>query len=177
MENPFLLVHTDGGCLPSGRGAWAYVISDGHRILREETGFVPRTDSLRMEITAALQALESLPNVAPVLVHTDSRILMDLALRDVRRWREQGWKRKSGREVFHPDLLERLAHQLDRFEDGLFLRWKWVKAHAKDLMNQRCDELCRQTYTRWDRPATLTAKPGSGPETAQEPAALPALEK
>lgn len=158
LENPFLSVHTDGGCLPSGRGAWAYLVSDGGRILRENSGLVHRgTDSLRMEITAVLEALESLSVAAPVVVHTDSRILVDLALRDVRRWRANGWRRKSGREVFHRDLLERLAVQLDRFDAGFGLRWKWVKAHAKDLLNQRCDELCREAYSRKGTPAEVSA--------------------
>lgn len=142
-------VHTDGGCLPSGRGAWAYLISDTGRILEEKTGLARQTDSLRMEITAAVEALESLPAAIPVVVHTDSQILIDLALRDVLRWRDNGWKRKSGRDVFHFDLLERLSWQLDRFAAvNMPLQWKWVRAHAKCLLNQRADELCRQTYTR-----------------------------
>lgn len=112
--------------------------------MREESGFVAKTDSLRMEILAAVHALESFAERSDLHLHTDSSILIDIATRDLELWASLGWKRASGRDVLNLDLLLRLQAQLAKHS----VRFSWVKAHAFNSLNERCDQLCRAAYTR-----------------------------
>lgn len=132
-------VYTDGGCLPNKRGAWAYVILRDGVIFCEASGLVLKTDSYQMEFLAALQALVIFPHGAKLQVFTDSRILIETAERDLARWKSQGWKRDSGRPVLYPDLMRALEEVLSHRR----VQWNWVRGHSRDLLNARCDEMCR----------------------------------
>lgn len=139
-----LTIYTDGGCLPNKRGAWAYVVSFGGDVLREDSGFARKVDSLRMELMAAVRALESLTEASDVSLFTDSSILVDIASRDLALWSSLGWKRASGRDVLNLDLLRRLQTQLTKHR----VHFKWVKAHSLNPLNERCDQLCRAAYSQ-----------------------------
>lgn len=133
-------IYTDGGCLPKGRGAWAYLILAGGEIVAEAKGHEEKVCSNRMEFTAAVNALSRLPDQAKAIVYTDSHILIDVATRDLMDWKARGWLRRSGRPVIFLDLMQRLDHELSRRK----IEWKWVRAHSGDSFNERCDSLCRQ---------------------------------
>ena len=133
-------IYTDGGCLPNGRGAWAYVILREGRIWREDSGRADRVCNNRMEFTAATEALAHLPVGARVRVHTDSRILIESVTRDFAEWKSRGWRRKSGRPVIFPDLMPRL----DELVEAREIEWRWVRAHSGNLHNESCDARCRE---------------------------------
>lgn len=132
-------IYTDGSCLPNRQGAWAYVILRDGNILFEVAGFEKVTDALRMEIQAAAFALAELPARSTVTVFTDSLILVETMTRDIHKWRDAGWTRKSGRPILNPDLI----HQLDAQSRRLKIAWRWVRAHAGLALNERCDQMCR----------------------------------
>jgi len=132
------LVFTDGACLGNpGPGGWAWAVPAGPYA----SGADPATTNQRMEITAVLRALESLPG--PLLVMSDSTYVVN-CFRD--RWWEgwlrRGWRNSSGKPVANRDLWEPfLTLALDGTRP---VRFDWVKGHSGDLMNDRVDQLANQ---------------------------------
>lgn len=160
-----LEIYTDGGCLPNKRGAWAFIVLESGIVVQEQVGIENPTDSYRMEFTAALKALQYLDSISSAagssatqsvdstvktsaIVFTDSRILIDAATVEIKQWKANSWRRKSGRPILYPDLILPLEQLLQNHS----VEWRWVKAHGPNIMNSRCDQLCRQTYGREKRP-------------------------
>ncbi len=134
-------VYTDGSC-KDGCGSWAYVIVRSGKIHRECSGSMRNCNSNFMEFQAAIEALKSLPANSHITLYSDSRILVDAVTLRMSEWKSYGWLKKNGRSIPHLDQIKALddlneSHQID---------WKWVKAHAGNTYNERCDELC--TITR-----------------------------
>jgi ribonuclease HI len=129
-------IYTDGGCQPNpGTGGWAAILIYGDK-QRELSGAEPNTTNNRMELTAAVRALEALKRPCDVVLHTDSEYLRNGVKTWMPGWKRNGWKRKEG-ALKNVDLWQRLdeligAHQID---------WRWVKGHADNELNNRCDEL------------------------------------
>lgn len=142
-DRPRVLVWTDGSCAPNpGPGGWACVlVSPAHGDHRRElSGGERDTTNNRMEITAAIRALEALRRPCRVTLHTDSRYLMDaIDKRWIRGWKRNGWLTKEKTPVKNVDLWQQLDVLCERHE----VTWVWVKGHAGDAENERCDELAR----------------------------------
>ena len=132
-----VVIHSDGACHGNpGPGGWAAVLTSGpHK--RELSGGVPATTNNRMELQAAIEALSTLKQPCVVEFHTDSNYLRDGITKWLHGWKRNGWKTKAKQPVKNEDLWR----QLDAAVSAHQVNWHWVKGHAGDAGNERCDEL------------------------------------
>jgi len=134
-------VYTDGACLgnPGPGGYGVILLYQGHK--RELSGGYRKTTNNRMEIMAAIVALEALKEKCSVTLCSDSEYLVKAMSKGwVQRWQANGWKRNKREQALNPDLWKRLL-QLSEYHD---VKFSWVKGHAGSLENIRCDELAMQ---------------------------------
>ena len=130
-------IHTDGGCEGNpGPGGWAAVLSYGGR-RRELSGGEAATTNNRMELRAAMEALRALKERCAVDLHTDSEYLRDGITKWVHGWRKRGWMRTATKAVKNADLWR----ELDALAVQHEVAWRWVRGHAGDAENERCDWL------------------------------------
>ena len=133
-------IFTDGACSGNpGPGGWGAVLRWRGRD-KELFGADSTTTNNRMELTAAIAALESLKRGARVRLHTDSLYLKDGITRWILRWRANGWRTANRKPVKNEDLWRRLSAALERHE----VAWHWVRGHAGHPENERADALARQ---------------------------------
>lgn len=131
--------HTDGACLGNpGPGGWGVLLRYGGRE-RELAGNDPQTTNNRMELMAAIVALETLTEACDVVLHTDSRYVQQGIGEWLPNWIRRGWKTAAGAPVKNQDLWMRLAEAAQRHR----IEWRWVKGHAGDPDNERVDDLAR----------------------------------
>ena len=130
-------IFTDGACSPNpGPGGWGAILRYGsHR--KEIYGAESATTNNRMEIMAAIRALESLTRPTAAHVHTDSEYLRKGITEWLSAWKRNGWKTKEKKPVKNADLWRRL----DSATRNHAVRWFWVKGHAGHPENERADEL------------------------------------
>ena len=132
-------IHTDGACLGNpGPGGWAALLR-WRGIERELSGGEPDTTNNRMELMAAISALEALKEGCDAILHTDSQYVRQGITEWMPNWIRRGWKTAGGDPVKNRDLWERLhaaamLHKVD---------WRWVKGHSGDPDNERVDQLAR----------------------------------
>ena len=144
LTGRYILVHTDGSCIGNpGPGGWAVVLQsmDGSLQLnqKELSGHVPDTTNNRMELSAAIAALEAIKNKElPVIIRTDSSYLANGMTKWLEGWKRQGWKNRDGKPVPNWDLWERL----DIFNDRR-VHWQWVRAHDGNELNEVADKLAK----------------------------------
>ena len=145
------IIHTDGSCLrnPGGAGGWAAVIetvTTGE--VREYSGGDPETTNNRMELTAALEAMNAVPKGVRVALYTDSQYLKNAFTKFwLPTWKKRGWKKADGEPVLNQDLWM----QLDAAFAARRVQFHWVKGHAGNPRNERCDELARSEAERFSR--------------------------
>ena len=133
-----VIVYTDGACYGNpGPGGWAALVnvngaerlfSGGHR----------ETTNNRMELTAALKALQNIPDAREVAVYTDSEYLKLGITEWMPAWKENNWKRKGG-QLKNKDLWQ----ALDKTISGRKVEWHWLKGHAGNPQNERVDRMAR----------------------------------
>ncbi len=134
-----IIVFTDGGCINNpGPGGYGIVIEQGLE-WREISGGYRLTTNNRMEMTAAIVALETLRQCgAPIDLYSDSSYLVNGITKGwARKWRTNGWRKADGGEVMNVDLWQRLLLVVD----ALDVRMHWVRGHAGNAGNERCDQL------------------------------------
>jgi ribonuclease HI len=132
-------VHTDGACLGNpGPGGWAALL-EWRGIERELAGGEPATTNNRMELMAAIAALEALKEPCEVALSTDSQYLRQGITEWLPGWRRRGWKTAGGEPVKNRDLWERLDAAAGRHA----VQWHWVRGHAGHPQNERVDRLAR----------------------------------
>jgi ribonuclease HI len=130
-------VFTDGACSGNpGPGGWAAVIVEGAD-RRELSGYAPATTNNRMELSAAIRALEALPDTVAVDLHTDSQYLRNGMSTWLARWKRNGWRTADRKPVKNEDLWRRLDELAQRHH----VRWHWVRGHDGHPENERCDAL------------------------------------
>jgi ribonuclease HI len=134
-----VIVHTDGACSGNpGPGGWGVILQWGdHR--KELKGGEPHTTNNRMELTAAIMALESLKRPCTVELHTDSEYLRQGITTWIQKWKRNGWRTADRKPVKNVDLWQRLEAALSRHK----VYWHWVRGHAGHDLNERADELAR----------------------------------
>jgi ribonuclease HI len=133
-------IWTDGACSGNpGPGGWGAVLRYGGRE-KALSGGEPLTTNNRMELLAAISALEALSRPCAVDLHTDSQYLRGGVTGWINNWKRNGWRTADKKPVKNEDLWRRLDETATRHE----IAWKWVKGHAGDPMNERADELARQ---------------------------------
>jgi ribonuclease HI len=139
---PVTVVYTDGSCLGNpGPGGWAWAVDGG----RWDSGGETRTTNQRMEVTAVLRALESLPG--PVHVISDSTYVVNCFRQQWWvGWKRRGWRNSQGKPLANLDLWQDLlALALDSSRPVTF---EWVKGHSGDPMNDRVDQLATEAAAR-----------------------------
>jgi len=140
-DSKFVRIYTDGACIgnPGPGGYGTVLIYEGYR--RELSGGYRLTTNNRMEMLAAIVALEALKESCRVTIHTDSEYLANAVEKGwARRWKANGWRRNKKEKALNPDLWERLITLCDGHE----VEFKWIRGHAGDIENERCDTLANQ---------------------------------
>jgi len=141
-----VVVWTDGACSGNpGPGGWAaLVVAPDAAEPVELSGGAPHTTNNRMEYTAALEGLRSLPDGSAVCIVTDSRLMLDSMTRWIAGWKRKGWRTAGGDPVKNQDLVRALDAEIGRHAN---VRWHWVRghetgeAHAHKALNDRADQL------------------------------------
>jgi len=132
-------IYTDGACRGNpGPGGWGAVLLWGGK-RREISGREPFTTNNRMELTAAVRALEALKRSVEVVIHSDSKYVVKGMTEWLANWRSRGWRRAGGR-LENRDLWERLAE----LDEQHRVRWRWVKGHSDDPLNERAHQLATE---------------------------------
>ncbi len=134
-----ITIHTDGACSGNpGPGGWGAVLEwKGHE--KELFGGDPDTTNNRMELMAAIQALEALKRPSKVRLVTDSIYVRDGVSKWIHGWKRNGWKTAAKKPVKNADLWQRLDEAARRHD----VSWEWIKGHAGHPENERADALAR----------------------------------
>jgi ribonuclease HI len=136
---PHVVVFTDGACSGNpGPGGWGAILRFGERE-KELHGGERNTTNNRMELMAAISALEALTRPALVDITTDSQYVRQGITSWIHGWKRNGWRTADRKPVKNIDLWQRLDAALQQHE----VRWHWVKGHAGHAENERADELAR----------------------------------
>ena len=141
---PDLFAYTDGACSGNpGPGGWGVLLlaKDGATIVKERTlqGGEAMTTNNRMELLAAISALETLARPSELTIITDSAYVKNGVTEWIHGWKRKGWKTASGSPVKNVDLWQRLEAAQARHK----VKWAWIKGHAGHAENERADELAR----------------------------------
>jgi ribonuclease HI len=135
-----VIIHTDGACKGNpGPGGWGAIIQFGEKA-KEMSGGEALTTNNRMELTAAIMALEALTRPCKIDLHTDSKYVMDGITGWIHGWKARGWKTADKKPVKNDDLWKRLDIARTRHE----VKWHWVKGHAGHVLNERADQLANR---------------------------------
>ncbi len=142
-------IHVDGACIVNpGPGGYGIILDyEGRR--RELSGGFRRTTNNRMEVMAAIVALEALEERCRVTVFSDSQYLVRAMSEGwAKRWQERSWKRNKRDRALNPDLWERLLKACDTHE----VEFQWVKGHEGHAENERCDQLANEAAAKPNLP-------------------------
>jgi ribonuclease HI len=134
-------VYTDGSCLGNpGKGGWAFLVNN-EGVISSRSGYSIKATNNQMELTAAIKAIEFLVNHKEMSIYTDSNYLKNGITLWVTNWKKNNWKTASKNLVKNKELWERLD-QLNYLKK---IKWKWVKAHDTNKLNNEVDLLARQS--------------------------------
>lgn len=134
---PAVVIYTDGACRGNpGPGGWGAILSYGDTE-KEMYGAEPDTTNNRMELTAAIMALNALSRGCSVELYTDSQYVRQGVLEWMANWKKRGWKTAAKKPVKNQDLWQALDSAMSRHD----INWHWVKGHAGVPGNERADEL------------------------------------
>lgn len=141
---PEIFAYTDGACSGNpGPGGWGVLMlaRDGDRVVKERTlmGGEPDTTNNRMELLAAISALEALSRPSEITVVTDSAYVKNGVTQWIHGWKRNGWKTADKKPVKNVELWQRLDQAQARHK----VTWTWIKGHAGHAENERADELAR----------------------------------
>ena len=139
MENKKQVeIYTDGACSGNpGPGGWGAILSF-RGVEKELSGGAHETTNNRMELTGVIEALSCLKEPCRVTLYTDSRYVVDAIEKGwAKKWRAAGWMRNKREPALNPDLWERLLSLLEVHE----VNFVWVRGHAENTKNNRCDAL------------------------------------
>lgn len=138
-ESGIVEIFTDGACSGNpGPGGWGAVLRyKGHE--KELSGGEPQTTNNRMELMAAIVALESLTRGVSARIYTDSQYLRDGITGWIHKWKSNGWRTAGKKPVKNVDLWQRLETALERHE----VEWHWIRGHSGHPENERADALAR----------------------------------
>lgn len=133
-------IYTDGACSGNpGPGGWGAILLYGD-VRKELCGGEDETTNNRMEMMAAISALEALKNACSVDLYTDSTYVQKGIMEWVKGWKARGWKTADKKPVKNVDLWQRLEEATQRHD----IRWHWVRGHNGHDLNEQADELARK---------------------------------
>jgi ribonuclease HI len=137
MELPQVEIYTDGACRGNpGRGGWGALIRSGARE-KELSGGEPLTTNNRMELLAAIEALNALKKPCRVALYTDSSYVRDGITKWIHGWRKNGWRTSDRKPVKNAELWQQLVEAAEPHR----VEWHWVKGHSGHPENDRVDAL------------------------------------
>ena len=137
---PTVEIYTDGACRGNpGPGGWGVVLISGNR-RKTLYGGDPETTNNRMELTAAIEALTALKGSQDVLLHTDSRYVMDGINQWLANWKKRNWVTAGKKPVKNRDLWQALDEAVQRHR----ITWKWVRGHSGNPGNEEADALANR---------------------------------
>jgi ribonuclease HI len=132
-------IFTDGACSGNpGPGGWGAVLRYGE-VEKEMNGGEPATTNNRMELMAAIMAIEAVKRPCEIHLHTDSEYLRQGITTWIHSWKARGWKTADKKPVKNVDLWQRLEQAIETHD----VHWHWVKGHSGHVENERADELAR----------------------------------
>ena len=134
-------IWTDGACRGNpGHGGWAYIIraDDGTEDVCYD--YDPSTTNNRMELTAVLEALRSIPEGSSAQLFSDSQYVVKGMSQWVAGWQKRNWRKADGKPVLNDDIWKRLVE----IASSRKIQWSWVEAHAGQVENERCDALANR---------------------------------
>jgi ribonuclease HI len=156
---PELFAYTDGACSGNpGPGGWGalLVAREGGAVLRERElmGGEAVTTNNRMELLAAISALEALERPAAITLVTDSAYVRNGVTQWIEGWKRNGWRTADGKPVKNVDLWQRL----DRAQSRHRVDWRWIKGHAGHAENERADALARAGMAPFKTPSKAPSR-------------------
>jgi ribonuclease HI len=132
-------IFTDGACSGNpGPGGWGAILRYGE-VEKELNGGEPETTNNRMEMMAAIMAIEAVRRPCEIHLHTDSEYLRQGITTWIHSWKARGWKTADKKPVKNVDLWQRLERAIETHD----VHWHWVKGHSGHAENERADELAR----------------------------------
>jgi len=138
-----VVIYTDGACSGNpGPGGWGAILTFGDHE-KEISGREAHTTNNRMELMAAISALETLKRPCKIELHTDSQYLQQGISTWIKSWKKNGWRTADKKPVKNTDLWQRLDAALARHE----VDWRWVRGHHGHEMNERADVLARSAIS------------------------------
>jgi ribonuclease HI len=141
MTLPKVTIATDGACKGNpGPGGWGALLRAENGTEKTLNGAEPHTTNNRMELKAAIEALNALTRPANVTLSTDSNYVKDGITRWIHGWQKNGWKTADKKPVKNADLWQALLEATKRHQ----IHWQWVKGHAGHPDNERADQLANQ---------------------------------
>jgi len=145
-DNDIVDIFTDGACSGNpGPGGWGAILR-WRGTERELWGGEPETTNNRMELTAAIRAIEAVKRPIKIRLHTDSTYVKDGITKWIATWKKKGWKTANRKPVKNVDLWQLLDEAIARHD----MEWHWVRGHTGHPENERADELARRGITDHD---------------------------
>ncbi len=138
-------IYTDGACSGNpGPGGWGAIL-EFNGVEKELSGAEPNTTNNRMELTGVIEALKALKEPCAVELYSDSKYVIDALEKGwAQGWRRRGWIKSDKKPALNPDLWQELLELTERHE----MHYHWVKGHASNPKNNRCDELAVAGWKR-----------------------------
>ncbi|MBF0620900.1 MAG: ribonuclease HI [Magnetococcales bacterium] len=160
QKSKIVEIYTDGACSGNpGPGGWGAFLRYGDAE-KNLSGYAPETTNNRMELLAAIRALECLKRPCPITLYTDSIYVKDGITRWIHGWKKRNWKKADKKPVVNSDLWKSLDNEAARHK----IDWRWVKGHSGNEGNERVDQLAREAITS-GKDGTLLADPlGAAPQ-------------
>ena len=141
-------LYTDGACSGNpGPGGWGCIL-EYNGVQKELSGGEAETTNNRMELTAVIKGLEALKESCIVELYSDSKYVIDALEKGwAVSWQQKGWRKADKKPALNPDLWQRLLELAERHT----LRYHWVKGHADNPMNNRCDEMAVSEWKKFKK--------------------------
>ena len=134
-------IYTDGACLGNpGPGGWAFIIKYNSGKIKEFSGSKKCTTNNKMELTAAIKAVEYFKKKIIINLYTDSKYLKDGITIWIKKWKLNGWKTSNKKKVKNSDLWKVLEEGIKDHE----IHWVWVKGHNENIFNEKADMLAKK---------------------------------
>ena len=144
-------IFTDGACSGNpGPGGWGAILRYGG-VEKELNGGEPETTNNRMEMMAAIMAIEAVKRPCEIHLHTDSEYLRQGITTWIHSWKARGWKTADKKPVKNVDLWQRLERAIETHD----VHWHWVKGHSGHVENERADELARLAIRQMKDPSIM----------------------
>ena len=163
-----IVAYSDGACLGNpGPGGWAAVVTSGggEPLAEHAGGGGRRTTSNRMELNAAIEALERTRGAARTTMCTDSQYVKNGITQWISAWKRKGWRNAAGKPVKNRDLWERLDAACAARE----VEWRWVRGHSGIAGNERADALASEAAQRAGDGTPAPGAPGPAADTTEMP--------